>query len=309
MKKRGSSSHTQSSEPQGSDSGQGSKPPDTTLKSGLYLVATPIGNAADLSFRARDVLSGVDVVACEDTRVTGKLFAIHEIKASMISYHEHNARQIGPALIKRLKNGDSVALVSDAGTPLISDPGYRLVDACHREGVTVSAIPGPSAVTAALSISGLPTDRFFFLGFLPAKSAARKTALTEVAAVPATLVFLESAKRLPAMLADAAEALGPRPAAMTREISKLFEEVRRGDLDQLAAHYAESGPPKGEVTLVIGGPPEAEDIDDAELDRRIRAALEVMSVSAAAKQVTVETGLPRKRVYSRALELRDGDAR
>ena len=272
------------------------------------MVATPIGNAADLSFRAHDVLARADVVACEDTRVTGKLFTIHGIRASMISYHEHNARQIGPILVERLKNGDSVALVSDAGTPLISDPGYRLVEACHQQGLSVTAVPGPSAVTAALSISGLPTDRFFFQGFLPPKSAARKAALLEIAEIPATLVILESAKRLPAMLADAAEVLGSRPAAVTREISKLFEEVRLGGLDELAAHYAEAGPPKGEVTVVIGGPPPAEAIDDADLDRRIGAAMTVMSVSAAAKQVAGETGLSRKRVYSRALELRRRDA-
>ncbi len=307
MKKRVSSSHNRSAEGQGSDRDQGSKPPVTAPQSGLYLVATPIGNAADLSFRAHDILSRVDVVACEDTRVTGKLFTIHAIKASMISYHEHNARQVGPGLIERMKNGGSVALVSDAGTPLISDPGYRLVTACHQEGVSVTAVPGPSAVTAALSISGLPTDRFFFQGFLPPKSAARKTLLAEIGKIPATLVILESAKRLPAMLADAAEVLGPRPAAMTREISKLFEEVRCGGLDELAAHYAEAGPPKGEVTMVIGGPAEAEEIDDAELDRRIGAALVSMSISAAAKLVAGETGLARNRVYSRALTLSNQD--
>jgi 16S rRNA (cytidine1402-2'-O)-methyltransferase len=303
MEKRVSFSHNRSAESQGSDSARVSKPPGKALECGLYMVATPIGNSADLSFRAHDILSSVDLVACEDTRVTSKLFAIHGIKASMISYHEHNAQQIGPGLIERLKKGNSVALVSDAGTPLISDPGYRLVEACHQQGVSVTAVPGPSAVTAALSVSGLPTDRFFFQGFLPPKSAARKTLLLEISEVPATLVILESAKRLPVMLAEAAEVLGPRPAAMTREISKLFEEVRRGRLDELAAHYAEAGPPKGEVTMVIGGTPVADPVCSHALDRLISRALKEMSLSAAAKYVAAETGLPRKRVYSRALEL------
>ncbi|MCG8512447.1 MAG: 16S rRNA (cytidine(1402)-2'-O)-methyltransferase [Rhodospirillales bacterium] len=270
---------------------------------GLCLVATPIGNAADISLRALRALETADAVACEDSRVTGRLLALHGIKNSLTPYHEHNAAKVRPVLMKRLKNGESVALVSDAGTPLISDPGYRLVTECIEAGIPVSAVPGASSVLTALQLSGLPTDRFFFAGFLSPKTAARKKALSEVAEIPGSLIFLESPKRLAATLADMAEILGPRSAAVTRELTKLFEEVRRGSLPDLARDYAEQGPPKGEVTLVVGPPAEAAEIDDGELDDRLREALADNSLRDAAALVSAATGLPRKRVYARALAL------
>jgi 16S rRNA (cytidine1402-2'-O)-methyltransferase len=270
---------------------------------GLCLVATPIGNAADISLRALRALETADVVACEDTRITGKLLALHGIKASMVPYHEHNAAKVRPTLMKRLKNGESVALVSDAGTPLINDPGYRLVTDCVEAGIAITAVPGASSVLTALQLSALPTDRFFFAGFLPNKSAARKKALAEITGVPGSLVFLESAKRLAASLSDMAEILGPRDAAIARELTKMFEEVRRGPLADLARHYAESGPPKGEVTIVVGPPVEGGEIGADELDRLLHEALTANTVRDAAALVATATGLSRRKVYGRALEL------
>lgn len=270
---------------------------------GLCLVATPIGNAADISLRALRALETADVVACEDTRTTGKLLALHGIKNSLTPYHEHNAAKVRPHLMKRLKNGESVALVSDAGTPLVSDPGYRLVADCLEAGVPVTAVPGASSVLTALQLSGLPTDRFFFAGFLPAKTAARQKALRELEAVPGSLVFLESPKRLAVALTDMAEILGPRSAAVARELTKMFEEVRRGPLADLADDYGRSGPPKGEVTVVVGPPTEHTGTSAEDLDRQLRDALAGNSVRDAAALVAAATGLPRKRVYSRALDL------
>ncbi len=297
--------------PQSTNRGPGAEPSGRTSASkrpewtprGLCLVATPIGNAADISLRALRALAAADIVACEDTRVTAKLLAVHGISSSLIAYHEHNAARVRPVLIKRLENGESVALVSDAGTPLVSDPGYRLVRDCIEGGVPVTAVPGASSVLTALQLSGLPSDRFFFAGFLPPKSAARKRALAEVAAVPGTLVFLESPKRLAAALADMAEVLGRREAAVARELTKLFEEVRRGFLDDLAADYAESGPPKGEVTVVVAPPGAEAEVTEADLDARLREALETESVRDAAARIAAETGQPRRAVYARALAL------
>lgn len=282
-----------------------SKRPDWT-PIGLCLVATPIGNASDISLRALRALKFADVVACEDTRVTSKLLAVHGIQAKLIAYHEHNAARVRPALIRRLKNGESVTLVSDAGTPLVSDPGYQLVRACIDEAVPITAVPGASAVLTALQLSGLPSDRFFFAGFLPNKTGARKRALAEVATVPGTLIFMESAKRLPAALADMTEVLGPRDAAVTRELTKMFEEVRRGPLDDLARHFAESGPPKGEITMVVAPPPAGGyEISDDELAARLRDALRTSSLRDAVAAVAATTGRSRREVYARALALED----
>ena len=281
-----------------------SKPSAGRKGSGLCIVATPIGNAGDLGHRALDILNGADLIACEDTRVTAKLLGIYGIQTPTLSYHEHNARRQLPRLMERLENGETVALVSDAGTPLISDPGYRLIEACLAADVGLTAVPGPSAVMAALVLSGLPTDRFFFQGFVPSKTGQRKTALGELAAVPGSLVVLESAKRLAAMLQDAAEVLGPRPAAVTRELTKKFEEVRRGTLDELAAHYEQAGPPKGEVTVVIGPPLAAPEVSDAALDELLGAALDAGTVRDAAAEVAAATGLPRRTVYARAVALK-----
>ncbi len=275
------------------------------LAPGLYLVATPIGNLADISLRALEVLAKADLVACEDTRTTRKLLSAHGIKAVLTSYHEHNAARVRPRLMERLKCGEVVALVSDAGTPLVSDPGYKLVEAAIGAHVAVTAIPGASAGLAALTVSGLPTDRFFFAGFLPARAAARRRALGELAAIEASLVIYESARRLPAALADMAEVLGPRQGAVARELTKLHEEVRRGTLSELADHYGSAGPPKGEVVVVVG-PPERgarAALDAQDLDAKLGAALGRASLRDAVAAVTAETGLPRKRVYARALEL------
>ena len=277
---------------------------------GLYLTATPIGNTGDLTYRARDLLAAADVIACEDTRVTGKLLARYGITTPTVAYHDHNAAKVRPRLLGRLTRGEVVALVSDAGTPLISDPGYRLVRAAVAAGCAVTTLPGASAVLAALTLAGLPTDRFFFLGFLPAKPGARRRALGGVESVTATLVILESARRLAASLADMAAVLGPRPAAVARELTKLHEEVRRGPLDELAAFYAEAGPPKGEVVVVVGPPGEAA---APEIDAALVEALQSMSLREAVATVAGATGAARRRVYQRALELAgaretDGDA-
>ncbi|WP_328703036.1 16S rRNA (cytidine(1402)-2'-O)-methyltransferase [Arenibaculum pallidiluteum] len=269
-------------------------------------MATPIGNAADLTLRALSVLGGVDAIVCEDTRVTRRLLTIHGIDRPLLTYHEHNAARMRPVLLERLRGGQSLALVTDAGTPLVSDPGYKLVREAVAEGLAVTALPGPSAPMAALVLSGLPTDRFLFAGFLPPKAGARATALAELRPVRATLVLFESAQRLPEMLAQAAELLGPREAAVARELTKLFEEVRRGPLDALAAHYAAAGPPKGEVVVVIG-PPGEEAAAPGDMEAALRDALGRLSVKDAAAEVAAALGLPRREVYARALELAKGN--
>jgi len=277
-----------------------------SLTPGLYLVATPIGNLRDVTLRALDVLAAADVIACEDTRVTAKLLKAHGVKTPTLAYHEHNARRVRPKLISRLQAGETVALVSDAGTPLISDPGYKLVRAAAEAGVPVTAIPGASATLTALSVSGLPTDRFLFAGFLPVRKGPRRAALAALATVPATLVLFEAPSRFAAALADMAAVLGDRPAAVARELTKLHEEVRRGGLTELAAHYAEAGAPKGEAVVVVG-PPVVVEIDDVEIDAQLRAALSSGSLRDAVAAVAAATGASRKRVYARALALQNDD--
>lgn len=278
------------------------------LAPGLYVVATPIGNADDITLRALAVLRAVEEVACEDSRVTAKLLARHGISAKLTPYHEHNAARARPRLLAKLSGGGRIALVSDAGTPLVSDPGYKLVRACIEAGIPVTPVPGASAPLTALLVSGLPSDRFLFAGFLPNKSAARRRVVGELAAVPATLLFFESAQRLADSLADMAGVLGDRPAAVARELTKLFEECRRGSLADLAAHYRESGPPKGEIVIVCGGATDADAEAAAEtLDSLLATALERMSLKDAVAAVTTASGLPRKQVYGRALQLAAGD--
>ena len=286
--------------------GEGNDPDRSCKPSpGLYLVATPIGNTGDITLRALEVLKTADLVACEDTRVTAKLLTRFGIHAHTVPYHEHNAAGMRPKLLEKLRAGQVVALVSDAGTPLISDPGYKLVQAVVEAGLAVTALPGASAVLTALQLSGLPTDRFLFLGFLPNKAVARRAAIEEVAGLGATLVCYESAQRLAALLADLAGVLGPRPAAVARELTKLFEEVRRGTLPELAAHYAGAGPPKGEVVVVIGPPSDSdsETLDEAGLDAALRQALATSSLRDAVATVCRLSGQPRKAVYARALAL------
>jgi 16S rRNA (cytidine1402-2'-O)-methyltransferase len=274
------------------------------LAAGLYVVATPIGNARDMSLRALDVLRGCDVIAAEDTRVTSKLLAIHGVSRPLVPYNDHNGPQMRPKLLARLAQGQRVVLVSDAGTPLVSDPGYRLVRAALDAGAGVVAIPGPSAVLTGLTLAGLPSDRFLFAGFLSSKAGERQSVLEELKGVRATLVFFESAQRLADSLSAMALVLGDRPAAMARELTKLHEEVRRGSLAELAAHYEKAGPPKGEVTILVAPPLEAAP-DTAKTDAALKAALAFMPVKAAADLVAGLTGESRKTLYARALELKD----
>ena len=274
------------------------------LAPGLYVVATPIGNLKDVSFRGLGVLAGADAVLAEDTRVTKTLLAHYGITTPLVAYHEHSNAAVRERMIHRLKDGQALALVSDAGTPLVSDPGYKLVQAAIAEGVPVTPIPGPSAILTALVVSGLPTDRFFFEGFLPPKSAARRTRLGELAGIPGTLMLFEAPHRLPEMLGDAAAVLGGRQAVVARELTKLFETVRRGTLAELAAQFAAEGPPKGEIVVLIGeaSEPRREEVDAA-LDERLHAALQRHSIKDAAALVADETGRPKREIYARALAL------
>src|SRR5208282_3172284 len=242
-------------------------------------------------------------IACEDTRVTGKLLAAYGISARLSPYHEHNAERARPKLLAELARGAAVALVSDAGTPLVSDPGHKLVREVLALGLEVTAVPGASAVLTALALSALPSERFLFAGFLPAKAGQRRKTLAELAAIPATLVLFETAPRLANSLADMAELLGERTAAVARELTKLYEEVRRGPLAELARHYREAGPPKGELVVVVGPPKAKEPPDAAMLDRMLEAALSEASLRDAAERVAAASGLARRRVYARALEL------
>jgi 16S rRNA (cytidine1402-2'-O)-methyltransferase len=275
-------------------------------ETGLYLVATPIGNLGDISLRALETLAAADCIACEDTRVTRKLTERYGISTPLMAYHEHNAAEALPKIIARLEEGQAVALVSDAGTPLISDPGYRLVRAAVEAGHAVTALPGASAVLAALSLAGLPTDRFFFEGFLPPKQGARQKRIAELAAIPATLVLFESGPRLGASLADLSAGLGPRAASVCRELTKLHEEIRRGDLASLAGDYAEGAETRGEIVIVIAPPPDHETAD-TDVDDLLRNALARVSVKDAVGEVALATGRARRDVYQRALELaKDG---
>jgi len=269
---------------------------------GLYLVATPIGNLGDISLRALETLAAADVIACEDTRVTRKLTERYGIDTPLMAYHEHNSAEALPKIIARLDGGQAVALVSDAGTPLISDPGYRLVRAAVEAGHTVTALPGASAVMGALNVAGLPTDRFFFEGFLPPKQVGRQKRIAALSTIPATLVLFESGPRLGDALADLAQGLGARQAAVCRELTKLHEEVRRDDLVNLAAHYAGDAETRGEIVIVIA-PPAEEEMSAGDLDALLRQALARVSVKDAVGEVALATGRPRREVYQRALEL------
>lgn len=274
------------------------------LQPGLHVVATPIGNLGDISFRALATLAAADAVVAEDTRVTKNLLAHYGISTPLVAYHEHNAAVMRPHLLARLGSGAALALVSDAGTPLVSDPGFKLVAEAVANNIAVTSIPGASAVLAALVVAGLPTDRFFFEGFLPAKSAARRQRIAELASIPGTLVFFESPRRVAETLADLDAVLGGREAALARELTKHYETVRRGKLDELAAALAAEPPPKGEIVLLVGPPAgDAPALLQSNLDDLIRKALETHSVKDAAAVVSAETGQPRRKVYARALEL------
>jgi 16S rRNA (cytidine1402-2'-O)-methyltransferase len=277
--------------------------PAPTLGAGLYLVATPIGNLGDITLRALQVLAGADLVACEDTRVSRKLLEHYGIATPTTAYHDHNAAAVRPALLKRIADGAAIALISDAGTPAISDPGFKLVREARESGLAVTALPGASSVLTALVTSGLPTDRFLFEGFLPAKATQRRDRVAVLSRIPASLVLFEGGSRIATTLSELAAAFGEREAAICRELTKLHEEVRRAPLPALAAHYAGDAETRGEFVIVIAPPgdtatPGADDIDDL-----IRAALSRVSVKDAVGEVVAATGLPRRDVYQRALEL------
>ena len=277
--------------------------PPAPLAPGLYVVATPIGNLEDVTLRALRVLRDAHAIACEDTRLTVRLTQRYGLCRTLLPYHEHNARQALPGLLRRLAAGEVLALVSDAGTPLVSDPGYRLVAAALEAGHPVVPIPGPSAVLAGLVGANLPTDRFFFAGFLPPRRAARLRALEELATIPATLVFYEAPGRVADALADIATALGDRPACLARELTKRHEEWRRGSATALAESAA-AEPPRGECVLLVAPPADDAGTPSAEdLDTLLRAALRHDSVRDAAAAVAEATGLKRRAVYTRALEL------
>lgn len=270
------------------------------LAPGLHIVATPIGNLGDLSPRAADILRRADAILAEDSRVTAKLLAHVSAKTPMQRYDDHSSQAARAAIVDRLGE-QAIALVSDAGTPLISDPGYKLVRAARAAGHPVHTVPGPCAAIAALTLAGLPTDRFLFLGFLPAKAKARSDAIAEVSALRATLVLYESGPRLGATLSALAESLGPREAAVAREITKAHEECVAATLPELAQRYAQARP-KGEIVIVVGPPADAEDASDQAIEAALDAALATMSISRAAAQVAADLGVPRKRAYARALE-------
>ena len=275
---------------------------DETLEPGLYIVATPIGNLSDLSPRAASVLSRVDLIAAEDSRVTARLLRHIGARTPMTPYHDHNADRVRPGLVESMCS-KAVALVSDAGTPLISDPGYKLVRDARAAGAKVTTIPGPSAAIAALTLAGLPTDRFAFFGFLPAKDGARAALIAEAARFEGTLVFYESGPRLAATLAALRDGLGARDAAVVREISKTFEETVAGTLAELVSRYADAAP-RGEIVIVVGPPAEPGPPAEADIDAALRESLARLSPSRAAAEVAAALGIPRRLAYDRAQKLK-----
>ena len=271
---------------------------------GLHIVATPIGNLGDITLRALAILAGCDLILCEDKRVSKGLLVHFGISTPLMSYHEHNAEAKRPGILDRLQRGEAIALISDAGTPLISDPGYKLVDAALEVGLAVVPIPGPSAILAGLVAAGLPTDRFFFEGFLPAKSAERRRRLRLLEAIPGTLVFYEAPHRIVETLADCAAVFGDRHAAVARELTKRFETVRRGSLPDLAAAFSGEPPPRGEIVLLVAPPSgEAEALSDDAIDAELGAAMATLSAKDAAAVVAARLGLPKRQVYARAIAL------
>jgi 16S rRNA (cytidine1402-2'-O)-methyltransferase len=283
------------------------RPDDRPLEPGLYLVSTPIGNLRDITLRALDVLTKADLVLAEDTRVTGKLLSAYAIKARLQRYDDHSGEAVRPAILGQLAQGRRVALVSDAGSPLVSDPGYRLVQEALAQGSAVVPIPGASAVLAGLTAAGLPTDRFLFAGFPPPKSAARRTMFEELKPLRSTLVFFEGASRLGECLKDMAEVFGPRPAAVARELTKLHETVVRGPLDQLAANPALQAP-KGEIVVLVG-PGAEKELTEAEAEAALAEAIVRLGPSEAAAEVARATGLPRRELYRRAIALKAAHGR
>lgn len=278
------------------------------LPNGLYLVATPIGNLADISQRAIETLKSADIIACEDSRVTRKLLSAYGIKATLWTYHEHNAEKVRPEMIQRVKEGAAIALVSDAGMPLVSDPGYKLVRSFKEEQLPVTAIPGASAPVTALILSGLPTDHFYFGGFLPQKNKARHTLLTSLKPLKASLIFFEAARRLEETLASIAETLGgERQASVCRELTKLFEEIKSGTLEELVEYYQKEGPPKGEIVIVIQGAQEDDDlVSEQDLDTHLHQEIATgRKLKEIAQELADLYHLKKRDIYNRALILKD----
>ena len=272
----------------------------------LYLVSTPIGNLGDISERAKQVLSNVDLVACEDTRTSGQLFSLIGIQvAATIPYHEHNADKMRPKLIDKLKRGVDIALVSDAGTPLISDPGYKLVRDCYDNGIQVTTVPGANAVLSALQLSGLPTNAFYFAGFLPPKTTGRKKVLQALLNLQATLIIYETPNRLIEMLDDINTVLGNRPMAVIRELTKKFEEVRRGSVQDLISYYAKNGEPKGELVLVIGRQENDQNWTSESVHSLIGKTLKNHTPRDTAEIVAEKTGIPKKQIYKQVISFHD----
>ncbi|MCF6329597.1 MAG: 16S rRNA (cytidine(1402)-2'-O)-methyltransferase [Henriciella sp.] len=310
-----SSKKTFSNAPEANDVNRGSSEPKSVIRaaqsltSGLYIVSTPIGNLRDITLRAIDTLNAADEILAEDTRIARRLLDAHDIRAKVSPYHDHNGAKRRPELMQKLADGGVIALISDAGTPLVSDPGWKLARSALDEGHKVFPIPGASALLAGLVASGLPSDKFMFCGFLSAKTAARKKQAARLADIPATLVFYESGPRLAACLSDLAETLGPdREVAVARELTKLFEETRRDTLANLAAHYREHGHPKGEIVILIGPPGEVEVTEEA-IDAALTAALETSSLKQAAADIAARLGITKRDVYQRGLAMkadRDG---
>lgn len=275
------------------------------LKAGLYIIATPIGNLRDITLRALDTLTSVDVVYCEDTRVSGKLLAHYGIKVKLHSYNDHNADDKRGGIIKRIQGGEAVALISDAGMPLISDPGYKLVRDAADDGVYVTTIPGANAPLSALQLSGLPSDNFTFVGFLPTKTGARDAVLQKWKSAPSTLIVFESANRLTKTLSAIYDIMGEREVAVVREITKMFEETRRDNIKNLIEHYTQNGAPKGEIVLVIEAQSQDAALNQSDVDGMILDALKTMKTKEAAALVAQKTNLPKKDIYTRALELKN----
>lgn len=278
------------------------EPKVVPMKPGFYLVATPIGNLRDITFRALDVLSSVDLIVCEDTRVTGKLLNAYGFKKKMQVYNDHSTDQQREYLIQCVVEGQSIAVLSDAGTPLVSDPGYKLVRGAMAQNIYVTSLPGPNAALPALQLSGLPTDQFCFLGFLPPKTTARQSALKKWEEVPGSLIIYETGPRLLDSLQDMRATLGNREAAVTRELTKMYEEVQRGKLSDLIVHYTKKGAPKGEIVVVLGQAV-AELVSTQSIEKQLQSALQSMSVRDAAEMVAQATGKPKRAIYTLALKL------
>lgn len=294
-------------DPLSHNSGEASRraPAPQPPEPGLNIVSTPIGNLRDITLRALDALAGADRVYAEDTRVASKLLNAYGLSPRLMAYHDHNGAKVRPAILAALDAGERVVLISDAGTPLISDPGYKLVRDAIEAGHPVRALPGASALLTGLAASGLPSDAFHFAGFLPPKAGARRNRLQDLSGIPGTLVFYETGPRIGACLADIADTLGDRDVVVARELTKRYEEFRRGPARELARHYSENGAPKGEITLLVG-PGDGVSPDDQDIDAELAALIPKRGVKGAAAELAQRTGLGKRELYARAQALKDG---